>query len=191
MENRVNKADKLADRLNHITEHFAEKLQDAEDLIVCSNDLEKESSDFISNISTVNGSQSLPISEYKFDTNLLPQILNLENMMDDVRYIRNTLKENTDLGRRLLKGISQELEFEPDAELLASYAQLSQTITENMRLFLACYKDISNVLLNISKLSKQDVNAGTVNVNNITIGNDTSNETVQSTAELIKKLTQK
>ena len=176
------KTTSITARMNKISESFAQKVRNAEDLIVCGEDLECEAEEVLAEV------KSLPTSddkEYHFNINLLPQILNLENMMCDVKYIRETLKENADIGRRLLKMMAQELEFEPDAELLASYSALSSTITDNMKLFLQCYKDISNILLNISKLTKQD--APNTVINNVTIE---SEKKVQSTAELIKQLSQ-
>lgn len=173
--------DNIRNRVNRISEKFADKVRNAEELIVCGEDLESTADDVLSDV------KKLPVSdntEYHFNINLLPQILNLENMMSDVRYIRETLKENADLGRRLLKMMAQELEFEPDAELLASYSQLSMTITDNMKLFLQCYKDISNILMNISKLTKQE--APNTVINNVTIENDRVK--IQNTAELIKQL---
>jgi hypothetical protein len=173
--------DNIRNRVNRISEKFADKVRNAEELIVCGEDLESTANDVLSDV------KKLPVSdntEYHFNINLLPQILNLENMMSDVRYIRETLKENADLGRRLLKMMAQELEFEPDAELLASYSQLSMTITDNMKLFLQCYKDISNILMNISKLTKQE--APNTVINNVTIENDRVK--IQNTAELIKQL---
>lgn len=173
--------DNIRNRVNRISEKFADKVRNAEELIVRGEDLESTADDVLSDV------KKLPVSdntEYHFNINLLPQILNLENMMSDVRYIRETLKENADLGRRLLKMMAQELEFEPDAELLASYSQLSMTITDNMKLFLQCYKDISNILMNISKLTKQE--APNTVINNVTIENDRVK--IQNTAELIKQL---
>lgn len=178
------KAELVCNRINKISEKLAQKIENADELVVCGEELENDAGDVLSEV------KSLPVrddTEYHFNINLLPQILNLENMMGDVRYIRETLKENADLGRKLLKMMAQELEFEPDAELLASYSQLSMTITDNMKLFLQCYKDISNILLNISKLTKQD--APNTVINNVTIEND-KNTKIQSTAELIKQLSQ-
>ena len=94
-----------------MAEKFAEKISNAQDLIVAGDDLVLDTN------SVVNEIESLPA--YEFNLDLLPQILNLENMMSDVKYIRESLKENTDLAMKLLKTISGEIEFEPNAELLA------------------------------------------------------------------------
>lgn len=181
------KADLIAEKLNKITSSFSDQLDNASNLIVMGNELSSEATDVIQDI------KALPVSEssdktYTFNLDLLPQILNLETMVSDISYIRSTLKKNCDLGQRLLLTMSQELEFEPNAELLASYSELSKTITENMKLYLACYKDVSNILINISKLvqsqNKESKEEGKI-VNNITIGSDPK---IQNTAELIKQL---
>ena len=176
----LSKADLIANKLNKISEKFAEKISNAQDLIVAGDDLVLDTN------SVVNEIESLPA--YEFNLDLLPQILNLENMMSDVKYIRESLKENTDLAMKLLKTISGEIEFEPNAELLASYSQLSATLTENMKLFLACYKDVSSILINISKLvkNKNDKNDKDKKTTNITINTDSTE--IKSTAELIKQL---
>jgi len=178
----IERADKITDKLNKITEKFAEKLNNAEELIVVADDLSIDTGKVIQEI------KDLPTSDAHFNLDLLPQILNLENMMQDVKYIRETLNENSEIGRRLLKIISAEIEFEPNAELLASYSQLSATLTENMRLFLACYKDISNILINISKLTQQQTPKN-MQVNNIQINSEDTSK-IQSTAELIKQLSE-
>lgn len=181
LSKKTGKCDVLSNRMNKITEKFAQKVKNAEELILCGDELEETANTVLTDV------KNLPADdkEYHFDINLLPQILNLENMMTDVRYIRETLKENSDIGRKLLKMLAEDLAFEPDAEMLASYSQLSSTITENMRLFLQCYRDISHILLNISKLTKQE--APNTIINNVTIESE-SNTKIKNTAELIKQL---
>lgn len=183
LDKKVDTADKLADKLNKISVKFTEQLDNAQELIVCGDDLENQATEVITDV------KNLPAQEYHFNLDLLPQILNLENMMSDVRYIRETLQENSMLGRKLLKVISQEIEFEPNAELLASYSQLSMTITDNMRLFLSCYRDISHILINIAKLTREaqrDINTQ----NNIQVNIQNPTAEVLNTADLIKQLSQ-
>ena len=183
LDKKVDTADKLAEKLNKISVKFTEQLDNAQELIVCGDDLESQATEVIKDV------KELPAQEYRFNLELLPQILNLENMMSDVKYIIETLQENSQLGRRLLKVISQEIEFEPNAELLASYSQLSMTITDNMRLFLSCYRDISHILINIAKLTREaqkDINTQ----NNIQVNIQNPSAEVLNTADLIKQLSQ-
>lgn len=172
MTDNKEKAKKLADRMNKITEAFSSKLEDANDLIVSSDELIDESKNFIETY-----------EQETFDVSEIPQIINLQNMIEDIQYVRKTLKDTTEIGNNLMQSISAELEIEPNPKLLESYAQLSATITENMRLFLQCYKDISTVLLNLYKT--QDRTPKTVT--NINIEADGKIET-RSTSELIKEL---
>lgn len=171
--------DKIAEKLNRITGTFAEQLNNANSLIVMGDELSGQATEIIQDI------RSVPEKTYTFNLDLLPQILNLETMVSDIKYIRETLQENCNLGKRLLNVISQELEFEPNAELLAAYSELSKTITENMKLYLACYKDVSTILINISKLTQSQNQTKNVVNNNITIE---SQAKVQNTADLIKQL---
>lgn len=179
------KVDVITSKLNKISEKFAEKLDDANDLIIAGDELEIDTNNIVQEI------RELPVTDTQFNLELLPQILNLENMMQDVKYIRQTLRENTELGRKLLRTISGEIEFSPNAELLSSYSELSATLTENMRLFLSCYKDISQILINISKLTQggQNGTPKNVQVNNIQINSEDGYK-VKSTAELIKQLSE-
>ncbi len=180
MDNIQDKAAKLADKLNKITGSFTEQLNNADELIVMGDELNTDAGEIIQEVKNVPADKT-----YAFNLDLLPQILNLETMMKDIKYIRDTLQENCNLGKRLLNVMSQELEFEPNAELLASYSELSKTITENMKLYLSCYKDVSTILINISKLTSQSSQLKNVSVNNITIESDSK---IQNTAELIKQL---
>lgn len=174
------KVDAIANKLNKITSSFSTQLENANSLIVMGDELSDQAQEVVQDLTSTTDKR------YSFNLDLLPQILNLETMVSDIKYIRGTLKENCDLGKRLLITMAQELEFEPNAELLASYSELSKTITENMKLYLNCYKDVSTILINISKLA-QSQNTQTKNVvnNNITIE---SQGKIQNTAELIKQL---
>lgn len=175
------KADSLTEKINKITSSFSSQLENADSLIVAGDELSSEATEIIQDVvAPVN-----PDRQYTFNLDLIPQILNLETMVSDIKYIRGTLQENCDLGKRLLKVMSDELTFEPNAELLASYSELSKTITENMKLYLACYKDVSTILINISKLTQTQNQTKNVVNNNITIESGTK---IQNTADLIKQL---
>lgn len=167
------KAEKIAKKINSITEAFSDKLKNADDLIVSSDDLISETDE------VVLGTENYDISD-------IPEILNLQNMIADVKYIRETLKESSEAGKSLLKSMSAEIEMEPDARLLEAYSHLSSVVTENMKLFLQCYKDISSILLNLSKAQDK----GPKQVTNITVEADSEDVKIQNTAELIKQLSE-
>lgn len=171
----TSKAEKLAEKMNKITNAFRDKIDNADELLLNSSDLISEADEIV-------GAEVETHNELT-DPENLANILNLQNMIQDVKYIRSTLQETSELGKKLLHSINTELEIEPNAELLGSYAQLNNCLTENMKLYLQCYRDMSQILLNISKAR----NMGPKTVTNITVESDNQKEII-STADLIKQL---
>lgn len=166
------KAESLADKMNKLSEKF----ELAEEM-------------------TLTGSDIIEFVEEKtesielFSDDISPtEIINLQNMVDDFKYVRDTLKETTDNGRRVLNSVTLDLldsEDDKRATLILSFAELNKAVGDNMKLYMQSYKDISTVLLNIDKIKKsvekdspKTIN-NTVNVNTI--------EPI-STVDLIKKL---
>lgn len=89
------------------------------------------------------------------------EVINLQIMVDDFTYIRDTLKESTANGRRVLniltrdlldKKINQELR----ANLITSFAEMNTAVCNNMKLYILSYKEISIALLNIDKYKKEN-----------------------------------
>ena len=166
------KAESLAEKMNKLSEKF----ELAEEM-------------------TLTGSDIIEFVEEKtesielFSDDISPtEIINLQNMVDDFKYVRDTLKETTDNGRRVLNSVTLDLldsEDDKRATLILSFAELNKAVGDNMKLYMQSYKDISTVLLNIDKIKKsvekdspKTIN-NTVNVNTI--------EPI-STVDLIKKL---
>lgn len=170
----TSKAEKLAQKMNNITSAFKDKIQDADDLLVSTDDFVQDTSDVIADICNSEGNYELP------------QVLNVQNMLNDIKYIRNTLKESSESGKKLLNSISSEIEFEPDPRLLMSYAEISKAINENMKLYIQCYKDMSSVILNMSKVMTQNQPKSVTNIN---IEAESTTQ-IKNTAELIKQLGQ-
>lgn len=159
------KADVLVEKMNRITKKFSEKIEDADDLLVSTSDIESEAEAQIEEIKNSYPSEFGTEFKTEFENNpeesedkltfnlqIIPEILNLENMVKDVKYIRETLHDTIETGKAMLKTVAGELSFEMNPEMLAAFAQLSGVLTENMKLFLQCYKDMSNILININKL---------------------------------------
>lgn len=166
-------ADKLVQRMNSITEAFRGKVACVDDLLVETEDIIDESSELV----------TAEIEKPSPNVNLA-EVLNLQNMIDDVKYIRETLAECSSTGKKLLKSMAQEIEMEPDARLLEGYSALCNVINENMKLYLQCYRDMSSIVLNLSKAQSVN-NQGPKEVTNIIVDDGA---TIKSTAELIKEL---
>lgn len=175
------KAESLAEKMNKLTAKF----DLAEELIV-------ESDDIIDFVEEKTHKSELLSSNIDLSVSDLSaaNLVNLQLMVENFTYIRDTLKENTENGRRALNLITIELldeDSEKRAENVLMFTQLNTAICDNMRLYIASYKEISSTLINLDKVKKNE-NQGKVTVtNNLNVVN---NETI-STADLIKKLSGK
>lgn len=170
------KAESLSNKMNKITEKFSQNLDTAEELEVTGDDIIEYVQEKTQNIEL-------------YSSDISPtELINLQNMVDDFTFVRNTLKENTENGRRVLTSITLDLLDTDDdkrAALIMSFAELNKAIADNMKIYIQSYKDISNVLLNLDKIKKAEKLDGPKTVNNTV--NVHTNEIVNTT-ELIKKL---
>ncbi len=113
------------------------------------------------------------------------EVINLQILVNDFAYIRDTLKEATENGRRVLNILTIDLieskDIEERAGLVTSFAEMNTTISNSMKIYIISYKEISKALLNIDQYQKQTKsdNANKPNINN------TFNI---STADLMKSL---
>lgn len=173
------RAESLADKMNKLTSKF----DLAEDLLL-------DSDDIIDGI--VEKTQDIKL--YESDTNVLvgqiiseADVINLNQMTEDFRYARDTLKENADNGRRVLNSVTLELLDSDDdkrAALILSFAELNKAVTDNIKLYMQSWKEMSTILLNIDKIKKNMKAEGPKTVNNtVNIGAEAINP-----VDLIKKL---
>ena len=129
--------------------------------------------------------------EPEFNTTLVLELINLQAMTEDFQYIRETLKETTDNGRRVLEKVTIDLldsDEEQRASLIMSFAELNAAVGKNMSLYMDSYKQISNVLVNLDKIIKNVNSAKPItSVTNNTQVNINSTEQI-STAELLNKM---
>lgn len=174
------KAESLAEKMNKLTAKF----NLAEELIV-------EGDDIIDFVEEKTHKSELLSSNIDLSVSDLSaaNLVNLQLMLENFTYIRDTLKENTENGRRALNLITLELLEESDkrAENVLMFTQLNTAICENMKLYIASYKEISATLINLDKVKKSEKPDKVTVTNNLNVIN---NETI-STADLIKKLSGK
>jgi hypothetical protein len=177
----ADKSNSLADKMNKITEKFSENLDTALELEVTGDDI----IDYIEE-----KTQKIEL----YDDSNIPttEIINLTNLVEDFKFVRETLRENTENGRRVMNSVTLDLmdsDLKPEkrAELITSFADLNKSIADNMKLYVQSYKEISNVLINIGKIKTAEMPDGpqTVN-NNLTI----NSPEILSTVDLIKKFSQ-
>ena len=164
----VTKAESLADKMNALTEKF----NLSEEMITTGTELESYVEE---------KTQSIILAE---DEELsVSDVVNLETMVQDFKYVRESLKETTDNGRRVLQSVTLDLLSEDDesrASLITSFAELNRAVADNMKLYMQSYKDISTVILNLDKIKKA-AQPNTVN-NNLIVSSQ------KNTADLIKEL---
>lgn len=174
------KSQSLADKMNRLTAKFADNIGTAEEMVLTGDDIVEYVEE-----------KTQDVQLYEESTLIATEIINLSNMVDDFKYVRETLKENTDNGRRVLNSITLDLLDSDDdkrAGLVMSFAELNTAIANNMKLYMLAYKEISNVLLNLDKIKKAEKADGSQTINNTL--NINATETI-STVDLIKRLTNK
>ena len=187
----TDKANALANKLNELTEKFNlsnEMVLSGDDII---EDVKKKTEliDLNSGTPKLNDTIEAEI-EQEFNSSLVLELVNLKAMVEDFEYIRETLKETTDNGRRVLNKVTIDLldsDDEQRASLILSFAELNSAVGKNMSLYMDSYKQISNVLVNLDKIIKNvNKNKPTSVVNNTQV-NINSTEQI-STAELLNRM---
>ena len=187
----TDKANALANKLNELTEKFNlsnEMVLSGDDII---EDVKKKTDliELNSGVPKLNETIEVDV-EQEFNTSLVLELVNLKAMVEDFEYIRETLKETTDNGRRVLNKVTIDLldsDEDQRASLILSFAELNSAVGKNMSLYMDSYKQISNVLVNLDKIIKNVNKTKPANVVNNTQVNISSTEQI-STAELLNKM---
>ena len=187
----TDKANALANKLNILTEKFNlsnEMVLSGDDII---EDVKKKTDliELNSGVPKLNETIEVDI-EQEFNTSLVLELVNLKAMVEDFEYIRETLKETTNNGRRVLNKVTIDLldsDEDQRASLILSFAELNSAVGKNMSLYMDSYKQISTVLVNLDKIIKNVNKTKPANVVNNTQVNISSTEQI-STAELLNKM---
>ena len=187
----TDKANALANKLNELTEKFNlsnEMVLSGDDII---EDVKKKTDliELNSGVPKLNETIEVDI-EQEFNTSLVLELVNLKAMVEDFEYIRETLKETTDNGRRVLNKVTIDLldsDEDQRASLILSFAELNSAVGKNMSLYMDSYKQISTVLVNLDKIIKNVNKTKPASVVNNTQVNISSTEQI-STAELLNKM---
>lgn len=171
------KSESLADKMNRLTEKLVDNIDLANDMVLTGDDIESYVEE-----------KTESINLYSSD-DITADVISLNNMVEDFKYVRETLKENTDNARRVLNSVTFDLLDSDDdkrASLIMSFAELNKAVADNMKLYVNSYKEISNVLLNLDKIKKSQSKENPSTVNN-TLNINTE---AVSTVDLIKKLSE-
>lgn len=186
----TDKANSLAAKMNSLTEKF----NLSEEMVISGDDIIEDVKKKTDIIDLTSGDVKIIDAEIEpeFNTVLVLELVNLQAMVEDFQYIRETLKETTDNGRRVLNKVTLDLldsEDEQRAPLITSFAELNSAVGKNMQLYMDSYKNISVVLGNVDKIIKNSnirTPSGASVINNTQV-NITSTEQI-STADLLNKM---
>lgn len=185
----TDKANSLANKMNELTAKF----NLSEEMVISGEDIIEDVKKKTDIIDLSSGKAKVIDAEIEpeFNSALVLELVNLQAMVEDFEYIRETLKETTDNGRRVLNKVTIDLldtEEDQRAALITSFAELNSAVGKNMSLYMDSYKQISNVLVNLDKIIKNTNSRTPTNsvVNNTQV-NITSAEQI-STADLLNKL---
>lgn len=186
------KADSVAEKMNKITEKFKTNLDTADEMILTGDDIEEYVEENTKEIELYT----------EPDEPTIAQLVNLQNLLSDFKYLRETLRENTDNGRKIINDLSVDILknglsfYDPEggvnpAELVSAFAELNKALMENMKLYINSYKEMSNIIMNLEKiknggLGKPSV-SNSINISNVNTGEDAESSIV-NVAELIKQL---
>ena len=185
----TDKANSLANKMNELTAKF----NLSEEMVISGEDIIEDVKKKTDIIDLSSGKVNVVDAdiEPEFNSAVVLELVNLQAMVEDFQYIRETLKETTDNGRRVLNKVTIDLldtEEAQRAALITSFAELNSAVGKNMSLYMDSYKQISNVLVNLDKIIKNTNSRTPTNsvVNNTQV-NITSTEQI-STADLLNKL---
>ena len=174
MEAEKIKAQSLAEKMNNLTKKF----DLAEEILIEGNDIIDYVEEHTTNVEL-------------FEDNI--ESINLELMVEDFKFVRETLKESIENGRKVLNVITLDLldtEDEKRAALILSFAELNKAVADNSKLYMQSYREISTVLLNLDKIKKAKTKTEVTNNTNNTININAGAEPI-SAMDIIKRLKNK
>lgn len=176
----------LSNTINRLNQTFAQAEQVCSDEVV---EFLEEKQGVIRSIS-----ESSETKDIIIDGEVLlsrAQVINLQMMVDDYKEVREVLLETTRNGRKILDNLTLSLmdgDDESRADDISAYSSLVSTINQSVKILASSYKDISSVLLNLDKLDKPSPKNLTINGDVNLNTQNTQNNQIISTTDLIKKL---
>lgn len=169
----------MTEKLNNITKELTQNTGLSEEMLTTTEDIEQ----VVQSIRGLPEPEIIDGLEGEFDIAEVPAGLNasemaatlveIDKLQADFNFLRSALRESTENSRQMLKTVSSEIlaTLEPESlrSLLMVYAEINKAQTENIKLFMTVYKDLSTALVNFSKLQKAEspAKAYTTNVLNI------------------------
>lgn len=188
----LEKFDSITAKMNKITAELAKNVEAGEEMLVTTAELEdyltkpKEPEPEATLLPT-NAMANPESKELAPITEIAANVVDVQAMIDDFCYMRSMLRETTQNSRRVLESVTEELvlsDGESRAQLVMAYSELNKAQIESVKLFMQSYKEVSTILVNLTKVQKSDspTTVHTTNVLNI------EDKAAISAAEVIKRL---
>lgn len=204
MSDKLERLEHINSKMNKITQELAKNVELSEDMLTTTEELNdflstakktaviEHKNDFSENSGAVESAGLVELVDQESKTlspvnEIAADILNISDMQADFNYMRENLKATTDNSKRILESITDDLiysEGESRAELIIAYSELNKAQMDGIKLFIQSYKEVSTILVNLSKVqtSSSPHTVHTTNVLNI------ENDTKVSTADIINRL---
>lgn len=167
----------INDKMNRITQEITKNVNLSEDLLTSADEI----AEYL-NSSVTETTQIIPRDlgdvNYANDeirtlapvTEIAASVVDIQAMQEDFNYMRNMLRETTQNSKRVLNSVTEELllsDGESRAQLVVAFSELNKAQIESVKLFMQSYKEVSTILVNLSKLNNQPHTVHTTNVLNI------------------------
>jgi len=122
-------------------------------------------------------------------------VIELEILVSDFKFTRETLKETVENGRKIINTVTLEL-LDADetnrAALITSFAELVTSVNQSVKLLSQSYKDITSVLEGIEKIRKSKLSSPQKEQSGAGHNNTFINiSTQESTTDIIARLREK
>lgn len=188
----LEKFEKLNNKMNKITEELTKNIGLSEEMLTTTEELEG----YLKPLQTSQElivTQKVELSDPQESTQLAPvteiaaSVVDVQAMIDDFTYMRQMLRETTQNSKRVLESVTEELvlgDGESRAGLVMAYGELNKAQIESIKLFMQSYREVSTILVNLSKVS----NAGTPHTVHTTNVLNIEDKTAISSADIVKRL---
>lgn len=186
----LEKFDHLTAKMNRITEELTKNIELSEDMLTTTEDLEAYlvkpepvEGELITStaVESAEAKTLAPIQE------IAANVVDVQAMVEDFCYMRKTLRETTQNSRKVLESVTEELihsDGESRAGLVMAYSELNKAQIESVKLFMQSYREISTILVNLTKVNNGNT-PHTVHTTNVLNIEDKSGF---SAADIVKRL---
>lgn len=143
----------LQEKLERARKNLNNTISDAEDIVV------EELEDNVKYPELIDQVKPTKIEGTLVDSiDTQQDVIQLYQLTQDFQYIRETLRENQQNGRRVLRSVQNDIldsDESKKASLIMSFQELNKAIQDNIKLYISTYKTISDTLKNIQQIQEK------------------------------------